>query len=343
MIISMPKKIAIISAIILTILFTSLLQAEDSMLNKKPYFTYRIETKGALYESKINGILLEKDTRGNALNYEQPVNQYMHTGKNRIGFNIYSRSLEDFGEAQITISLYVNQDGASESNKKLISQITFKGSDLAIEKNPKQAIQASMPAVKLDSTNDFLASDNGDVIVHAPQIELSKIRPKNGYHIYQDIELETPFPEWGFFKADKLDFPDKWSDYQENVTHYSDITITPLYKQHEKIFEALKTQDFDKILPLFSERNKEYDIALYYPEGTYDEMLKKSLQDDFDDTSSIIKLDEEEYASPAISDDKRLIRIGSPEMIYFENEEHSLFSKYPIWFYKKDGKWIISR
>jgi hypothetical protein len=343
MTISMTKKIALISAIILTILFTSLLQAEDSMLNKKPYFTYRIETKGALYESKINGIVLEKDTRGNALNFEQPVNQYMRTGKNRIGFNIYSRSLDDFGEARITISLYVNQDGASESLKKLISQVTFKACDLAIEKNPQQAIQASMPAVNLDSTNGFLASDNGDVIVHEPQIELSKIRPKNGYHVYQDIELETPFPLWGFFDADKLDFPTLWSDFTGNLPHYRKTLTYPLYEEHKKIFEVLKTQDFEKILPLFAERNKEYDTALYYPEGTYDDMLKKALQDDFNDEDSILKLHTTEYAQPAISDDKQLIRIGSPQMIYFENEEHSLYSKYPIWFYKKDGEWIIAR
>jgi len=341
MTISTPK-LALISAILLTILFTSLIQAEDSMLTKKPYFTYRIETKGALYEAKINGIVLEKDTRGDTLNFEQPVNQYMRTGENRIGFQLYTRTPEDFDQAKITVSLYVNQDGASESQKKLISQVTFKAVDFSLEKNPQQAIKTSMPALRLDSTNEFLASDNGDVIVHAPKIEPSKVRP-NAYHIYQNIELKTPFPLWGFFNADKLDFPDAWADYTNNMDHFDNILIEPLYKEHETIFETLKTQDFDKILPIFAERNREYDIALYYPEGTYEGMLKKSLKNDFQDDDSTLKLDEIDYAQPSVSDDKNLVRIGSPEMIYFENEEHSLYSKYPIWFYKKDGKWIISR
>ena len=341
MTISTPK-LALICAVILTLLYTSLMQAEDSMLTKKPYFTYRIETKGALYQSKINGILLEEDFDGQALNFEQPVNQYMRSGKNRISFELYTFTPEEYGQAIITISLFVNQDGASETQKKLLSQITFKASDFAVERNPLHAIQASMPAVRLDSTNQFLASDDGDVIVHAPQIENSVLEP-TAYNIYQDIELETPFPEWGFFSADKLDFPTLWSDFTNNVEHYNDSLLTNLYQEHEKLLELLKTEDFDKILPLFSERNREYDIALYYPEGTYDEMLKKALKSDFDDTSSVLKIDKAEYAEPAISDDKKLIRIGSPQMIYFENEEHSLFSKYPIWFYKKDGKWIISR
>jgi len=341
MTISIPK-FALISAILLTILFTTLLQAEDSMLTKKPYFTYRIETKGALYNAKINGILLEEDFEGHALNFEQPVNQYMRTGKNRIGFELYTFTPEEYGEAKITISLYVNQDGASETQKKLLSQVTFKASDYAVEKKPQEAIQASMPSVKLDSTNDFLSNKNGDVIVSAPQIEISTIEP-TAYYIYQDIELVTPFPEWGFFRADKLDFPTLWSEYTDNVDKYDEKILSPLYEEHEKLLELLQTKNFDKILPIFAERNKEYDIAMYYSSGTYNEMLKKSLLNNFNDDNSVLKILPDDYAAPAISDDKKLIRIGAPEMIYFENEEHSLYSKYPIWFYKKDGKWVISR
>jgi hypothetical protein len=137
-------------------------------------------------------------------------------------------------------------DGASESQKKLISQITFKASDFAVEKSPQQGIQASMPSVRLDSTNEFLASDNGDVIVHAPQIEPSKVRP-HAYHVYQDIELKTPFPLWGFFKADKLEFPDAWADFSNDYEHYQSTLTKPLYQEHIKVFEAIKSKDFSKI------------------------------------------------------------------------------------------------
>lgn len=312
------------------------------MLTQKPYFTYRIEAKGALYQAKINGVRLEQDFSGHALNYEQPVNQYMRTGKNRIGIELYTHTPEEYGDAKITISLFVNQDGANEAEKKLISQITFKGSDFALKKSPEQAIQASMPAVRLDSTDQFLAKDNGDVIVAEPRIEVSKIEP-TAFTIYQDIELVTPFPEWGFFKAEQLDFPTSWREFVANVNDYKQSLIEPLYQEHEKLLEILKTQDFDKILPLFAERNREYDIALYYPEGTYQDKLKKSLQGNFEDKSSVLTLKKIKYAQPTISDDKRLIRLGSPQMIHFVNEEHSLYSKYAIWFYKKDGKWVISR
>ncbi len=86
------------------------------MLTQKPYFTWRIETDGARYNGKINGILLEKDFKGHRLAFEQPVNQYMRTGKNRISFLLYPRK-EGFGNAKISVSLYVNQDEAPESEK----------------------------------------------------------------------------------------------------------------------------------------------------------------------------------------------------------------------------------
>ena len=335
-------KWCVISALFLTLLYTLFIKAEDSMLTKKPYFTYRIEANGALYEAKINGILLEDNFEGNALNFEQPVNQYMRTGINRIGIQVYPYDDDDFGNGKVTVSLYVNQDGASESKKKMVGQITFNAAEFVKNKQVADAIQTSMPKLRLDSTNDFIASESGDVIVQATIVEPSKVED-DALWVYQDIELETPFPLWGFFKADKLDFPDVWEDFVKNGEDYKKNLLTPLYQEHEKIIAILNTQDFDKILPLFEERNSEYDIALYYPEGTYNEMLKKSLQDDFNDESSELKLNESKYARPTVSDDKELIRLGTSALIRFVNDEHSLYSKYPIWFYKKDGKWIISR
>lgn len=312
------------------------------MLTKKPYFTYRIETSGALYEAKMNGVLQDANFQGTKLALELPNNGFMRSGKNRIGFQLYTRTPEDFGDAKISISLYVNQDEAPEENKKLIGQITFNAAEFAKNKLPEEGIKTSMPAMRLDSTNDFLASENGDVIVHAPTIEPSKVRP-HAYHIYQDIELVTPFPLWGFFKADKLDFPDAFAEFAANIELYRKTITKDLYKEHEKIYKAFKSKKFKKILPYFAERNSEMDIAEYLPAGSYDEKLKEALQEDFEDKDSVLTLVKIGNARPSVGDDKNLIRIGSPEMIFFADEENSIYSKYAMWFYKKDGKWIVSR
>jgi hypothetical protein len=326
----------------LILFLNTISQAEDSMLTKKPYFTYRIEASGARFESKINGVLLEDDTDGSKLTVEQPINAFMRTGKNRIGLQLYPYTVEDFRDTKITISLFVNQDEAPEANKKLIGQITFNAAEFAKNKKASEAIKTSMPAVRLDSTNDFLASEAGDVIVHAPQIEQSKV-DDSAYHVYQDIELETPFPLWGFLSADKLDFPDSFDEFANNVEHYKQTLINGLYQEHKAVYQVFKSQDFKKILPLFAERNSEMDIAEYLPPGSYEKKLTAALEGDFENEDSILELVDEQCAAPYVSDEKTLIRIGSPEMIRFSDDENSIYDKYPIWFYKKDGKWIISR
>jgi hypothetical protein len=337
------KFILILPLFLVAYLFSPFSLSEDSMLKQKPYFTYLLETKGTFYDAKINGVSIEEDLQGGSLNYEQPVNQYMRTGSNRIGFQIFTHDLDNFKDADITISLYVNQDEATEKHKKLIGQVSFSANDFAENKNLQDAISTSMPAVNLDSSNEFLKAKDGDVIISAPKIEESKVRPGQGFYVYQDIELETPFPLWGFFSADKLDMPDAWDDFVKGADKYRKNTTYSLYSEHEKIFELLKTQDFDKILPLFSERNREMDIALYLPKGTFDKRLQKSLEINLRDSKKTLTLIEPKYAQPSWSDNKELIRLGTPAMISFNNVEDSLYSKYPIWFYKKDGEWIISR
>ena len=104
-----------------------------------------------------------------------------------------------------------------------------------------------MPAVTLDSTDAFLANDSGDVIVHAAQIEQSKVRA-TGFHVYQDIELATPFPTWGFLSADKFDFPDSWAEFVKNIDHHDKVLIKPLYKEHQDIYKLFKKQKVNKIL-----------------------------------------------------------------------------------------------
>ena len=307
----------------------------------KPFYTWRIETQSTLYEAKINGVMLEEDFNGDQLVSEEPVNHYMRSGKNRIGFQLYTRTPEDFGGAKISLSLYVNEDDAPESEKTLVGQVTFNAANFS-SKTPEKAIRSSFLATKLDSANNYQASEQGDVVIHSAVIEPSKVRP-HAFHIYQDIEVTVPFPEWDFLSAESIDFPDSFEEFKNNSDCYKKSLIAPLYKVHEELFLTMKTEDMEKILPLFSERNRELDLAFFYPLGTSEQKLKNSLLEDFDDEDIVFKLKDYRYARPTVSDDKRLIMLGGDSMIYFEDEEDEIFDHYTMWFYQKDGKWIISR
>jgi len=330
------KKLTFV-LIFISIISINIVKADESMLKNKPYFTLRIDTKGASYEAKINGIAVLRDVRdASMLNTVIPVNQYMKSGSNTISLNLFPEYEGGFKSANISLSLYVNKDEAPESEKKLLSNIVFTGA----EHTKGTGIESSMPAMRLNSTDQMKKSDNGDVIVHIASIEPAKIMP-DAITISQKIELETPFPRWGYLDGDELDFPENYKDYLNNKDLYKKSIINPLYQEYQNIHDLMASNDLDAVMDLFKERNQEYDTAYYYPKGTYDKKLRDSLSGDLKFLKLLIR--ESKKAAPLISDDRKLFKLGNVGMIYFTNDKKSTFNNYDIIFYKKDGKWIVSR
>ena len=317
------------------------------MLTEQPNFTYRIEAKGLRYQAKINGIIIHEDLDAKQIATEEPVNHFMISGKNRISINLYPWETARYNSGKISVSLYVNRYGDSEANKVLIAQIAFDSNNLIGDEaeaiNNQQGISLSLPAGKFNSQKRFERDDKlGDVITH-----LAKIEHKNalieGTYLYQDVEIEVPFPRWGYLDASPIDFPDSFEEFRADGNHYLENLIKPLYEVHKKLFEQLKSGDVDGFASHFEERIREMSVALYSDEVTLMEMFKQDLQDDLNHPRKDLKFEEITYARPYVSDNKNLIKLSGGSMIYFEDQENSIFSLYPIWFYQKDGKWIISR
>ena len=317
------------------------------MLTDQPYFTYRIEAKGLRYEAKINGIIIHEDLKGHQVTTEEPVNHYMVSGKNRISLNLYPWNKARYNGGSISVSLYVNRYGDSEKNKVLIGQISFDSNGLVGDEaeaiNQQQGISFSMPAIRLNSEKQFAQDEkHGDITIYPATIE-HKTSLMNGTYLYQDIELEVPFPRWSFLDADQIEFPDSFYDFRDNGQYYLEKLITPLYEHHRQLFEQLQNGDVDGFATHFEERIREMSIALYSDESALMEMFKRDLNDYLKYPNKKLKLTEIEYARPTVSDGKRLIILGGSSMIKFADEENSIYNHYPIWFYQKDGKWIISR
>jgi len=330
-------KIITLLFILVSNLLVNVAKADDTMLTEKPYFTLRIETKNTLYLAKVNGVVVFDDnSNGNMLIAEKPVNYYMQTGLNTISFELFPKREDEFDSANITLSLYVNKDEAPESEKKLISSINFNGKYY----KKGNAIKLSMPEVKLDSKNNFKKSNDGDVIVDKAKLKPGVIMPGT-IIISQSFSLATPFPKWGFLDGESIDFPLSYSEYTEQMDLWDGKVVNHLYEEYNKIYKLLSERDLDKVMNLFKERNEEYDIAMYYSKGTYDKKLRKALSSDLDKYT--LKLRSIDQAIPYISDDKKLLKLGNVGMIYFVNDEETSFTNYEILFYKKDGKWVISR
>ena len=317
------------------------------MLTDQPYYTYQIESKGLLYEAKINGVIIHRDLEGRQIVTEEPINYFMRSGKNRIALTLYPWEEERYDGGSITVSLYLNKYGESDSGKVLIGQIAFDSNALLGDEAEaivnQQGIDLSMPPVKLDSKNRLQRDDeNGDVVVHPARIE-PIVALAEGTYLYQDIELEVPFPRWGYLDAELIEFPDSFEEYRSNIDYYDKHLGDPLYEVHKQLFEQLKSGDVEGFASHFKERIHETAIALYSDEDELMEDFKKGLKANLSDPDYVVRLKETKVARPSVSDDKRLVKLGGSSMIQFYDEKNSIYSHYPIRFYKKDGKWIISR
>ena len=306
------------------------------MLQKKPYFTFRIESKNARYEAKFNGVPITLNTKGSNLTTEEPVNQYVTQGKNEITINAYPFKGDDFGGAQVTVSLYVNQDSAPETDKKLLGQVHF--SEDAYKNNTLS--QLSMRKITLDSKT-FEETEKGDIRVLEATVKPTKALG-NGVKVSQEVIFNSSIPTWKFIKdAEEINFPDTFSEYKENKEHYIKELIEPLYEEYKKIFQLISKEDYSQLREEFKQRNSEFDKALYLSDGDYESRLISELKGDA--KSKIVELYPIENAYPMVTDDKKLIKLGRESILLFSDKENAVYSYYPVWFYKKDGKWHIAR
>jgi len=308
------------------------------MLKEKPYFTWRIENGGVRVQAKLNGIILEESPRGTKVSYDMPVNEYMFAGKNRLSMTVYPFKGGDFRDSKVSLSLYVNNNDAPESEKVLLGHICFNAGDYR-EGDGKAA---SRKGTVLNSINGFTEDKKGDVIISEAKLEEAPVRT-GALYIYQDIELETPFPKWGFLDAEPYDFPDKWSDYVANIAVYQKSLTRPVYAAHLEIYEALKNIDIEKFLDFFDERNTEQDIAMYQKPGTTRAEFKASIEQDLAKKTHELIILPPEKAPPIVSDNRNLIKLGLDGLIAFAAKDESSYLKYHIQMYKKSGKLVVGR
>jgi len=308
------------------------------MLKEKPYFTWRIENGGVRVQAKLNGIILEESPRGTKVSYDMPVNEYMFAGKNRLSMTVYPFKGGDFRDSKVSLSLYVNKNDAPESEKVLLGHICFNAGDYR-EGDGKAA---SRKGTVLNSINGFTEDKKGDVIISEAKLEEAPVRP-GALYIYQDIELETPFPRWGFLDAEPYQFPEKWSEFVANGAIFEKNLLDPVYAAHLEIYDALKNGDVEKFLDFFDERNTEQDIAMYQKLGTTRAGFKASIEQDLAKKTHELKIMPAEQAPPIVSDNRNLIKLTPDGLIYFSAKDESSYRNYQIYMYKKDGKWVVGR
>jgi len=306
------------------------------MLLDKPYFTLRLNVRDCPYTVEMNGAMVNKDKQGQSSTVNIPVNHWMRSGTNELTLSIltFKGKRPISTDALCEVNLQVRPDGGTEAQTVTISRLVFSSKMASVGKG----IEESSSAGQYDSKHQFLAGRNGDVTISAatigplPDDDKSKL-------VRQTISLQTPFPEWAFFKSDALPEVDTLAD-AEYVRYVESLVV-----YYKRIYDALKSKNVDSILPMFEERNRETDQAFYFPAGTTAKKIAKALKSAANDPDlELLGGVTEENLMTRTHDNFKLIELvrNDGDAIVF-NIRGGGSESYPIIFRKQGDKWIITR
>lgn len=257
---------------------TSSSAKEGSMLRDKPYLTLRIESEATIYQVCVNGAFVSTELEGQASSIALPINHFMRSGKNEISVEVVPWELEDGKRGfeandNITLKLLVQSATALEIPGVEIATLSFRGARMG----SPEATAASTAAGRLDSAKKFARVSDGDVILGP--VESRTVGDGGQLLVSRSITLPLPFLEWDFFRSDTVPQRRTLDAAQRAVAREE------LLQQYEVVWNALRTKNVESIMPLFEERNRETDAAMYFLPGTTERRLRAAFQSMFKDSN----------------------------------------------------------
>ena len=337
----MFKLLPLFAGLILTALTVSAGE-QKSMPLEKPFFVLHIKAEHANGANiQLNG---QKITTVDGPSTRIPVNHFMHDGDNQLAIVNWPDDEEKntyHNDSIVQITLTVEDFADPKIKPKEIASLSFSGKSYNASKNPAML---NTGETKLDSANHFREDlKQGDIIISKAIYEG---KDEKYDAVVRTVTIpHTKLPQWGWTSGDQLtktkgfNIWGRTTDEEYNPVHNS------VKAEFMKLFRALAAKDFDRIAPLFEERNREMDLAFYRAPGETEKVLRrafKSTMNDPDKTLNQVNLDET-YSH--IQDNNILVRLVDgghrPGIAYIWKEGGAEF--YDIFMYRKNGKWIISR
>jgi len=308
-------------------------------LMDKPFYMVKIDAVNTNIVVTLNGEEVFSDFTKSQKLLEVPVNQYMTSGENILKVYLMlweSDTKNSIKNAEAKISLRVKKFEVFDVEPITVSQIIY--------------VKGNMEKSTLDGTynssKNFVLDKEGNVLISKVDKELlpktwtgDKIK---GFELEQTITLDTPFPRWKFLDSENIIDS---NGYYVDFTTYKSLRKTKdmegLFTLHQEIYHALKNKNIPFVVDLFTERNKELEIALYKPEGYYKKLLTKRFTDNVNDSSLEMFpfLKDKRYFF--ISEGGKTLSIRNA--VVFNDKNGNGSTSYKILFRKEKGKWILTR
>ncbi len=324
-----------------------------SILMKKPVFSLKVNSFGAVNFIEVNGAIVTFDsTSKSQTTVTLPVNHWMRSGANTIRFDVFppKRGEQVNPSSHVEIALIVHE---LNDPKKVytIATLHFRGS-----KDANDAYTGkSSPSGVYSSIKGFEPDKNGDVEVFDVEESISppELKYEGAMKFERKLHIPNSLPLWAFFNSEEM--PDYRAMYYQDDEKY-DKAMMPLYAEYEKVQKAFAKKDISyidtHIMPMFEERNRELDLAFYHEPGTMKEGLRQSFLSTFKDMNEgnqeLIDIDIRSV-DYQLESNKKIVSLQRAGMrsaiaLNYINELKGVGSeRYNMLFRYSNGKYILTR
>ncbi len=335
------RLLMVCSCLIFIFPVNSIAKGEQNVFLEKPYFTIYLEATNIYGYIEFNRQRISFEKR-RPTEVELPVNYLIREGENELLMVLVvdDRKNKKYKEnTHVKMSLRVRPSGSGSDQNVTLATLEFSGA-LAIA---GKGIEGNSSKGRLNSREGFKADPNGDVLID--QVSIADFQGI-GDVISRSITLpKIGLPRWAFFDSDdvtSIKGVDLNGILDDNRHDQLIHELLPIYKA---IWNAIQSKNVESVLPLFEERNREYDAAFYRQPGTTGNMLARDLQEAANDPNRKLFPITADNIESQISDNDKLVRLKM-------NDKHPLIALnyvdggseyYDIYLRKKNGRWIITR
>jgi hypothetical protein len=311
------------------------------MIAIQPLLNLQRDIVHCSYDIYVNGGLVERNNEALPTSGTQPLNHWLRSGENEVAVYMYKWPDEP-DECDVSVSLELRDASLAQQPPVTLMTLVHK----AKQAPPGDPARGSSPAGALDSHRAFQSSAQGDVRVGPAEVVQLTGAEQMVHVLRRNITLGLPFPEWAFFRSDRLKTFAEVESTQELLPDYY-----ALHAAYDQLWALLDKQDVDGFADACDERSRELDRAYYKQPGDTRAGLRQHL-------ISTMKNSELELNTLTLTPDKFFLRVtgsrgqvhalvednvGTPILRYPRKDGGAFSIIFPIMFRREKGRYIVTR
>jgi len=310
-----------------------------TMIPARPLLNLRVDIESCQYDLFVNGGLVMRNMEGTPIHEEQPINQFVRSGSNELEVLIYLDPSEP-DASDVKVSLVIKD--ADHDQAPGVTALV-----LAHRAGAADPTAGSTPAGVFDSRRGFdKPANNGDLKVGPAKLRHLPVHRDPLDMVSRTFDMHLPFPEWAFFKGDKM--KQGWEYESKDALKAGYAQVLPAYVH---LASFLEKRDVNGFVDACEERSREIDLAFYKTAGETRRRLTEELKTALADPT--LKLEPTtpppgKYWSYAVGSKGNLIALlqgsrGSAVIGFASNDGNLYRLGFPVALRKQGDRFIVTR